>query len=128
MYDPAHLPKKILEIQQMQSWRRLSMFVAIVVVACLAIVMASLVSVAGQQNSAPAAAYRAPRTKDGKPDLNGIWEAMNTANFDIAPHNASSAPLKIEAVIGALAATPPGLGIVEGGVLPEPPRLRRCAH
>jgi hypothetical protein len=121
MYDPAHLPKKILEIQQMQSWRRLSMFVAIVVVACLAIVMASLVSVAGQQNSAPAAAYRAPRTKDGKPDLNGIWEAMNTANFDIAPHNASSAPLKIEAVIGALAATPPGLGIVEGGILPYLP-------
>src|SRR5262252_3034297 len=105
----------------MQSWRRLSMFVAIAVVACLAIVMASLVSMAGQQNSAPAAAYRAPRTKDGKPDLNGIWEAMNTANFDIAPHNASSAPLKIEAVIGALAATPPGLGIVEGGVLPYLP-------
>src|SRR5262249_38935926 len=30
-----------------------------------------------QQNAAP---YRAPRTPDRKPDLQGIWEAGNTAN------------------------------------------------
>jgi len=121
MYDPAHLPKKIMEIQQMLSWRRLTTFLAIAVTACLSIVMASIVSVAGQQTPAPAAAYRAPRTKDGKPDLNGIWQAMNNANWDIAPHNAERASLKIEAVIGALSAMPPGLGIVEGGVLPYLP-------
>jgi hypothetical protein len=28
-------------------------------------------------------AYRAPRTPDGKPDLNGIWQALNEANYDI---------------------------------------------
>jgi hypothetical protein len=27
-----------------------------------------------------------PRTPDGKPDLNGIWQAMNTANYDLEDH------------------------------------------
>ena len=27
--------------------------------------------------------YRAPRTPDGKPDLNGIWQVLNEANYDI---------------------------------------------
>jgi len=106
----------------MHSWRRILTFLAIAVIASLAIGMASFVSMAGQQTPTPAAAaYRAPRTKDGKPDLNGIWQAMNNANFDIAPHNAERASLKIEAVVGALSAMPPGLGIVEGGVLPYLP-------
>ena len=26
------------------------------------------------------AAYQVPRTADGKPNLNGIWQALNTAN------------------------------------------------
>jgi hypothetical protein len=30
-----------------------------------------------------APAYRAPRTADGKPNLNGIWQSLNTANWDI---------------------------------------------
>ncbi len=36
-------------------------------------------------------AYRAPRTGDGVPDLNGIWQALNTANYDIQAHPARSA-------------------------------------
>ena len=27
--------------------------------------------------------YKAPRTADGKPNLNGIWQALNTANWDL---------------------------------------------
>src|SRR5215210_1861089 len=27
--------------------------------------------------------YRAPRTADGKPNLNGIWQAVNSANWDL---------------------------------------------
>ena len=38
----------------------------------------------------PAPAYRAPRAPDGRPNLNGIWQAMNTANWDIEAHSAAS--------------------------------------
>lgn len=58
------------------------------------------------------------RTPDGKPDLNGIWQALVPANFDIRPHDARPAPL---AVLGASGAEPPNLGIVEGGEIPYLP-------
>ncbi len=57
------------------------------VVACL---LFSVVPVSGQ---APAPAYKAPRTKDGKADLNGIWQAMNTANWDLRAHAAAQGPV-----------------------------------
>ncbi len=56
----------------------------------------------------PSAPYRAPRTADGKPDLQGIWQATNTANWDVEDHSAS-------------AGIPAGVGIVEGGVIPYLP-------
>jgi hypothetical protein len=58
---------------------------------------------------------RAPRMPDGKPDLNGIWQAFNEANWDIEAHNAAPSPIL---VAGATGATPPGMGIVEGGTIP----------
>lgn len=60
-------------------------------------------------------AYRAPRTPDGKPNLNGIWQALNTANWDIEAHSAAPGPLP---ALGAAGAVPPGQGVVEGGELP----------
>jgi hypothetical protein len=63
-------------------------------------------------------AYRAPRTKDGKPNLNGIWQAMNEANWDIEAHAAAPGPFW---QLGAAYSIPPGLGIVEGGALPYKP-------
>lgn len=46
------------------------------------------------QSAAPAAkaapaAYRAPRTIDGQPDLQGIWQARNTAAVNLEDHSAS---------------------------------------
>src|SRR5215475_13931894 len=77
-------------------------------------------------------AYRAPRAPDGKPDLNGIWQALNEANYDIELHTARPAmalrqgpfgPLPSPAVLalGAVGAVPPGLGVVDGGELPYQP-------
>jgi hypothetical protein len=47
-----------------------------------------LLSLAVLPTPAQAPAYKAPRTKDGKPNLNGIWQAVNEANWDIRPHAA----------------------------------------
>ena len=35
--------------------------------------------------------YKAPRGPGGKPDLSGVWQVLNTANWDIEPHAAKSA-------------------------------------
>jgi hypothetical protein len=62
--------------------------------------------------------YRAPRTADGKPNLTGIWEAMNTANWDVQAHVARPGPV---VALGAAFSVPPGLGVVEGNEIPYQP-------
>ena len=64
------------------------------------------------------AEYRAPRTADGRPDLNGIWQAINTANWNIEAHAAAPG---LSRELGAIAAVPPGLGVVDGGLIPYTP-------
>src|SRR6202043_3443287 len=63
-------------------------------------------------------AYNAPRTADGHPDLNGIWQALNTANWDIQDHSAAAGTV---VSLGAAGAIPPGQGVVEGGEIPYQP-------
>ena len=70
--------------------------------------------------AAPAAqsrSYTTPRTADGKPDLNGIWQAVNTANWDLEDHPAQGGLPQA----GAIGAMPPGQGVVEGGEIPYQP-------
>jgi hypothetical protein len=62
--------------------------------------------------------YKAPRTADGKPNLGGIWQALNTANWDIQGHAAAAGPLP---QMGATGAIPAGLGVVEGDDIPYLP-------
>jgi hypothetical protein len=61
--------------------------------------------------------YKAPRLIGTQhPDLNGIWQALNSANYDIEPHVARPSPLP--GLLGAIGAEPAGQGIVEGGTIP----------
>ena len=73
--------------------------------------------------------YQPPRADDGKPDLNGVWQVLNTANYNLEPHGASAAmvmregpvvpvPAKEVVALGAIGAVPASLGVVEAGEIP----------
>ena len=66
----------------------------------------------GQQTPA----YRAPRLADGHPDLNGIWQAFVTANWDLQDHEAQ--PGLHPEIVGEYGAGPAGQSIVDGGEIP----------
>ena len=67
--------------------------------AAAALTMLVLCTMPGVGQQAPAKgqfpAYRAPRMADGHPDLNGIWQALVTANWDLQDHEASPARVSI---------------------------------
>ena len=96
------------------------------VVAGVAAAAFALVSSPRVEGQARAGAI--PRV-NGKPDLNGLWQAVNTANWDIQAHSARAAlamrpgpivpvPAKEVIAFGAAGAVPSGLGVVEGDELP----------
>jgi len=102
---------------------RLRVVKVIVIASIVSGSYAALNAPAQQRAAAPAgqAQYRAPRTPDGKPNMNGIWQTMTNANYDIEAHSAMGAPAAMAQQIGTLGAIPPGVGIVEGGELPYKP-------
>ena len=66
---------------------------------------------------APAAAaqssgYQGPRTTEGHPDLNGIWQALNSASWNLETHNAQDG-------------VPAGLSVVIGGQIPYTESARK---
>ena len=85
----------------------------------LAATAAALMVTAGGPAFAQAGAQQ-PATIEGKPNLNGIWQAMNTANWNLEPHAAGPNPVA-DRQVGATGAIPAGLGVVEGGTIPYKP-------
>ena len=63
---------------------------------------------AAGQAPAAAAPYTPPRTPNGQPNLEGVWQVLNTASWDIQDHNAT---------LGV----PAGRGVVEGNEIPYQP-------
>ena len=62
----------------------------------------------GESQAGAASGYDGPRTAGGQPDLSGFWQVLNSAAWDIRPHNAQDG-------------IPAGLGVVEGGEIPYQP-------
>jgi hypothetical protein len=80
-------------------------------------VAAALAGCAGQPAASPP--YRAPRTAAGVPDLSGIWQANNTANWNLEAHVARQGPVY---TLGAAFSVPPGLSVITGdGTIPYLP-------
>ena len=86
--------------------------------------------------NAQSADFEPPRLSNGNPDLNGMWQALGSAHYDIEPHTARHAmalregpqgPLPAAGVLrlGAVGAVPGGMGIiVGGGRIPYTPEAR----
>jgi hypothetical protein len=71
-----------------------------------AVLSVTAIALAGCSTSTTVAkSYAGPRTSDGKPDLNGIWQTLTTASWDIQDH-------------AARPGVPAGQGIVDGAEIP----------
>ena len=71
-------------------------------------------------SAALAQARERPERIGGKPNLNGIWQAMNTAHWNIEGHSAE--PIEEFWQLGAIAAIPAGQSVVVGGTIPYLPQ------
>jgi hypothetical protein len=89
---------------------------ALLVAVVVAFAAGSAVPVTGQAQAG--ASRDIPRTADGKPNLTGLWQVMNTANWNILAHEASAGPV---ISLGAAFAVPPGPGVVVGNEIPYRP-------
>src|SRR5260370_42647265 len=99
------------------------------------VVVGGVLVVAAMPLAGQSSPYRAPRGDGGKPDLNGIWQTINEANYDLEGHNAQPAialrpgpygPLPAASVLAlsAVGAMPAILRVVDGGeILYEPEAL-----
>ena len=82
------------------------------------VVAVACIAAAWPAAQAPLPGNQIPRGADGKPNLNGIWQAMNTANYDLEDHGTAPSPVIVTGAVGAVF---PGDSVVEGGRIPYRP-------
>ena len=86
----------------------------------------------GTRTAGQGPASQLPRTTDGRPDLSGIWQTNNTANWDLQSHVArpmvaqagvTARPVLAAPVLalGSVGWIPGGMGVVEGETIPYQP-------
>ena len=80
----------------------------------LASALVALICTSNAVLAQPSNNYEPERSWDGNPDLNGIWQAIGTAHWDLQDHEASAGLPEM----GAIGAIPPGQGVVVGGEIP----------
>ena len=90
--------------------RRATVVVGVVVAAAVA----ALTTLTDAQGPSPGI----PRLPGGQVNLSGIWQANNTANWDVLTHQARQGPMT---ALGAAFSVPGGLGVVEGNEIPYKP-------
>jgi hypothetical protein len=81
---------------------------------CLLVLLAAVLSVPGYAQE-----RERPERIGGKPNLNGIWQALNTAYWNLEGH--SSEAIGEFWQLGAIAAIPAGQSVVVGGTIPYRP-------
>ena len=93
-----------------------STVVVVLVAGALLLSSASATRVTGQTASPAARTYSPPRTTLGQPDLQGVWQVVNTAAWDIQDHSGQRFP-----GLPARFSVPAGQGVVDGNDIPYQP-------
>jgi hypothetical protein len=119
--DPGPFKEKL-----MRKWQRNSVIAGAAVV--LAAVSLSVRRGEGQSQR--------PARLDGHPNLSGIWQALNEANWDLEGHAAragmvtqpgvmplATVPAAPVLALGAVGSVPGSVGVVEGGKIPYRPEM-----
>jgi hypothetical protein len=98
--------------------RRIRNVTTVVVTVAASAFIGTILARTASPSAGQAPTYRALRTADGTPNLNGVWQAMNTANWDIQNHDQRQGPL---VQLGAAFSVPAGEGVVVGNEIPYQP-------